>query len=54
MEPPLEEALTVRETEVLGLAATGPGNQAITGRLGLSHRTVEVHVATILRKLTVT
>ena len=54
VEPPPAEALTVREAEVLGLVAIGAGNQAIAGRLGLSHRTVEVHVATILRKLTVT
>ena len=44
---------------VIDLGKTVPvraetGNRAIAGRLGLSHRTVEVHVATILRKLTVT
>lgn len=43
--------VTVREAEVLGLLATGCGNGEIAGRLFLSPRTVEHHIASILTKL---
>jgi DNA-binding NarL/FixJ family response regulator len=43
--------LTERETEVLGLVADGLTSRQIATRLGLSHRTVENHVQSTLRKL---
>lgn len=49
--PSLHRPLTPREGQVLGLLATGAANREIAGHLLLSPRTVEVHVASILRKL---
>ncbi len=43
--------LTERETEVLRLVATGLTARQVATRLGLSHRTVENHVQSTLRKL---
>ncbi|GAA4397916.1 response regulator transcription factor [Tsukamurella soli] len=49
-EPP-GPALTPRETEVLRLVAKGLSAKQIANRLTLSHRTVENHVQSTLRKL---
>ncbi len=43
--------LTERETEVLAMVATGLTSRQTATRLGLSHRTVENHVQSTLRKL---
>jgi DNA-binding NarL/FixJ family response regulator len=49
-EPP-EDALTPRETEVLGLLTTGQTNQQIAQTLTISKGTAKVHVERIIRKL---
>ena len=43
--------LTPREQEVLQLVAAGLPNKSIARRLGIGHRTVEVHRAHIMEKL---
>jgi DNA-binding NarL/FixJ family response regulator len=43
--------LTDRETDVLRLVAKGLTARQIATKLGLSHRTVENHVQSTLRKL---
>lgn len=43
-------SLTARQAEVLAVLATGRANKEIAEELGCSSRTVEVHVAQILRK----
>jgi DNA-binding NarL/FixJ family response regulator len=48
---PLEDALTPRETEVLGLLTTGQTNQQIARTLTISKGTAKVHVERIIRKL---
>jgi DNA-binding NarL/FixJ family response regulator len=46
------DALTQRESEVLGLMAEGRSNQAIATRLFITDKTVEAHVRAIFTKLT--
>lgn len=50
--PPLE-ALTPRETEVVGLLAQGQSNPKIAQTLTISRSTAKVHVERIIRKLEV-
>ncbi|GGV29645.1 LuxR family transcriptional regulator [Kitasatospora herbaricolor] len=45
------DALSPRETQVAGLLATGATNKDIAQALSLSSRTVEHHVASVLKKL---
>ncbi len=45
--------LTVRETEVLELLVLGDSNKLVANKLGISHRTVEVHRARIMQRLRV-
>lgn len=47
------DVLSARELEVLAHLATGATDRQIAERLGLSLRTVETHVAAVLRKLDV-
>jgi NarL family two-component system response regulator YdfI len=51
VSPPLVEALTPREIEVLGMMVEGWGNKEISTRLGISEHTVKFHVASIMSKL---
>ncbi|MGV9412170.1 response regulator [Nocardia sp. NPDC003693] len=50
-DEPHRPALTDRETEVLRMVAKGLSARQIATRLSLSHRTVENHVQSTLRKL---
>ncbi|WP_238016642.1 LuxR C-terminal-related transcriptional regulator [Dactylosporangium sp. AC04546] len=49
-EPPVPGELTAREVEVLGCLAAGMSNQQVASSLGISIRTVAVHVSNLLRK----
>ena len=49
--PAYPAGLTAREVEVLRLVAAGRSNRAIAAALSLSVRTVERHIANILRKI---
>lgn len=42
--------LTEREREVMALAVAGSPNKEIARRLGISHRTVEIHKSKIMHK----
>jgi DNA-binding NarL/FixJ family response regulator len=44
-------ALSVREVEVLGLAAKGLANKQIGRALGISERTVKVHLGNVFRRI---
>ncbi len=48
---PSLDVLTAREREVLGGIARGLTNKEIAGELGISHRTVETHRESLMRKL---
>jgi DNA-binding NarL/FixJ family response regulator len=48
---PLEEPLTEREMEILGLVAQGLTNKAVALRLAISEHTVKFHLSAILGKL---
>ncbi|MRH86519.1 response regulator [Nocardia sp. SYP-A9097] len=50
-DEPHRPALTDRETEVLRMVAKGLSAKQVATRLSLSHRTVENHVQSTLRKL---
>lgn len=50
---PIADPLTARETEVLGLVATGLSNREIAKRLFISVGTVKTHIHRILTKLEV-
>lgn len=45
--------LTPRQTDALRLLVSGLGNKDIAARLGISHRTVEIHLSAVLQKATV-
>jgi DNA-binding NarL/FixJ family response regulator len=49
--PRAEDSLSARELEVLRLVANGLANKQIGGILGISERTVKVHVGNIFRRL---
>lgn len=46
--------LSARETEVLGLVATGLANKQIARRLGITERTVKAHLTAVFQQLGVT
>lgn len=45
------ETLTPRERDVMALVVTGLQNKEIARRLGISHRTVEIHRGRMMRKM---
>jgi DNA-binding NarL/FixJ family response regulator len=45
------ERLTSRETEVLRLASTGMANKQIARALGITERTVKVHLGNVFRRI---
>jgi DNA-binding CsgD family transcriptional regulator len=44
------DSLTIRELQVLALAAAGESTRAISGRLGISENTVKTHLTSVYRK----
>jgi protein AroM len=49
--PPPSVSLTPRERQVLDCVMNGEANKAIARRLGISHRTVEIHRGRAMNKL---
>ncbi|MFG3510549.1 response regulator [Streptomyces sp. NPDC047821] len=47
----LLDGLTARELQVLALMAEGRSNEAISGRLGVSAKTLETHIRSVFTKL---
>lgn len=52
--PPVRETLSVRELQVLRLMARGLANKQIGRSLGITERTVKVHVGHVFRRIGVT
>ena len=52
--PSVQETLSVRELQVLRLLAKGLANKQIGRALGITERTVKVHVGHVFRRLGVT
>lgn len=52
--PPVRETLSVRELQVLRLVARGLANKQIGRSLGITERTVKVHVGHVFRRIGVT
>ena len=52
--PPVRETLSVRELQVLRLVAQGLANKQIGRSLGITERTVKVHVGHVFRRIGVT
>jgi len=52
--PSVQESLSVRELQVLRLVAKGMANKQIGRALGITERTVKVHVGHVFRRLGVT
>jgi DNA-binding NarL/FixJ family response regulator len=49
--PEADDALTQREREVITLVLDGLSNKEVARKLGISHRTVEIHRARAMGKL---
>ncbi len=47
------EALTAREKEIMELVVAGNSSKVIGQKLGISHRTVDIHRGNIMRKLNI-
>jgi FixJ family two-component response regulator len=47
------EALTPREKEIMELVVAGDSSKVIGQKLGISHRTVDIHRGNIMRKLNI-
>lgn len=52
--PRVKDTLSVRELQVLQLVAKGLANKQIGRALGISERTVKVHVTHVFRRIGVT
>ena len=50
---PITRILSLREMEILKLAAQGTSNKGIASILGLSEQTIKNHISSVLRKLSV-
>ena len=49
--PNYEKSLTSRQTEVLTLVANHLTNSEIALKLGLSHKTIELHISAAMKRL---